>query len=186
MSRNKYIKDYSLTNTVDESGRIRTGAHYIGDYYVFASPAEKVAVRSRVLAAFCAAGWLFWLLALLPSTAVMHLPYFSVPYALCAVPLWLVSDIAVRALRARPPYDHKAADKLSSGLRFRSVVASVVPAAAVIGYAVAAFLQGSGFGIADYFALVSACAVYACGICSLVLRGSFGSVRLEKQPPEAL
>ncbi|MBR1821053.1 MAG: hypothetical protein IJ769_05460, partial [Clostridia bacterium] len=58
MSRNRYVGDYRLVESIDGRGHIKTDYEYIGAAYYFAGGA--VAARRALKRALgcCAAGWL--------------------------------------------------------------------------------------------------------------------------------
>ena len=69
MSRNRYVGDYHLADSLDERGKIRTDVEYVGDRYSFTEGPETVRrakrkerqliVHTVVSLAIFAAGWLF-------------------------------------------------------------------------------------------------------------------------------
>ena len=91
MSRNRYVGDYRIVESIDARGRVKSDYEYIGAPYVYAGDATAVkAARSRV-ALCCAVGWAAWLSALIPISAAMRALYVALPFAFAAIPLALTA-----------------------------------------------------------------------------------------------
>ena len=69
MSRNRYVSDYHLADSLDERGRIRTEVEYVGSLYSFSAPAEKVRQAKKRSLGLCAAGWVAYIGAMIPLSA---------------------------------------------------------------------------------------------------------------------
>ena len=89
MSRNRYVGDYRIVESVDGRGRVRSDYEYIGAPYAYAGDAQAVkAARTRV-ALCCLIGWAAWVAALFPVSAAMRSLYVALPFAFAAIPLAL-------------------------------------------------------------------------------------------------
>ena len=53
MSRNRYIGDYHLADSLDERGRIRTKVEYVGDLYSFVQKPENISSAKRKVLCLC-------------------------------------------------------------------------------------------------------------------------------------
>ena len=179
MSRNKYAGDYRLDRVLDEKGRVRSQTEYIGKHYRFAAPAGEAAAAAKRLIAAALIGWLLMLAILIPPTAVMHLPYFSVPTAFCVLPLFLISETAIRALRAKEPFEHRLADALTSGLKTKTVVFLVLSSLAFAGYLAALILRPTPFGPTDVLCGVCSALLIPCAVFTLVIGKRLAAVALE-------
>ncbi|MBO4452688.1 MAG: hypothetical protein J5793_02015 [Clostridia bacterium] len=183
MSRNKYVKDYRLAHYVDEHGKIRTETYYVGGNYNFTVPDAQVRSSAIRLAVICAVCWLSWIAVLVPQTAVvMHRYYFSVQFVACAVPLWLMSEVAFIALRSKSPVRHREADKLSKGMFLRALFAVIFSSASVVGLIVALALNASEFNPADYFAAGFTVLLCAASVYAFTLRKAFPTEQEKKEP----
>lgn len=168
MSRNKYVKDYRLEPTVDEKGKIRTKAVYVGGEYDYDLDPGTVSRSRRVLVSASVLGWIAFISALIPKTALFRSLYFALPFAFCALPLFLVSETALLDTRNVPPLEHRTADRLSAGLTYRAVLFLLFSAASVVGYAVwmvlnfrSAVPADAAPGVSSALLLVCAAAVFA-------------------------
>ena len=114
MSRNRYVGDYRIVESIDARGRVKSDYEYIGAPYVYAGDATAVkAARSRV-ALCCAVGWAAWLSALIPISAAMRALYVALPFAFAAIPLALTAGTAVSLFREKEPFEHRHADRLEN------------------------------------------------------------------------
>ncbi len=101
MSRNRYVGDYRIVESIDARGRVKSDYEYIGAPYVYAGDATAVkAARSRV-ALCCAVGWAAWLSALIPISSAMRALYVALPFAFAAIPLALTAGTAVSLFREK-------------------------------------------------------------------------------------
>ena len=136
MSRNRYVGDYRLVESIDQRGRIRTDYEYIGADYVFAAGGEAArGILTRALAA-CGMGWLAFLGALTPLSAATRAWWVALPFAFVALPLALMTGAAARALRAKEPLEHRHADQLENRCPACSFFVMLLSAVALIGEAV--------------------------------------------------
>ena len=183
MSRNKYVKDYRLEPTVNEKGKIRTKAVYVGGEYDYDLDRETVRRSGRVLASASVLGWIAFVAALVPKTSVLRSLYFALPFAFCALPLFLVSETALFDARKEPPLEHRTADRLSAGIVFRSVLFLVFSAASVVGYAVSVIRNFRSAVPADIVAGVSSALLLVCAVAVFAVRKKFSThpVGEEKQ-----
>ena len=114
MSRNRYVGDYRIVESIDARGRVRSDYEYIGAPWVYAADGQTVkAARGRVTAC-CAVGWLAWVVALLPLSAAMRALVVALSFAFAALPLALATGIAVSLFREKPPFEHRHADRLEN------------------------------------------------------------------------
>ena len=114
MSRNRYVGDYRLVESIDGRGHIRTDYEYIGAAYTYAEGAAAAARQLRWAMACCAVGWAAFAGAMIPVSAAMRTLYVSLPFAFAALPLGLMTGVLLGALRAREPLEHRHADRLEN------------------------------------------------------------------------
>ena len=107
MSRNRYVGDYRLVESIDGRGRIKTDYEYIGAAYFYAEGADAARRALRRIAIGCAAGWLAFVGALTPVSSAMRTLFTALPFAFAALPLGLMSGVALGALRAKEPLEHR-------------------------------------------------------------------------------
>ncbi len=142
MSRNKYVKDYRLEQTISQKGRIKTGYSYIGLPYFFISDGESVARRKKTASAALVLSWLSFVAALIPRSAATKTAYVIIPFLLSAFALLSLTDTAFTAFPAREPLEHRHADKLGTKLPAASIIGAALTAGSLIAMAVA-FFTGS-------------------------------------------
>lgn len=173
MSRNKYIKDYQLNRYVDEKGKLRTSTYYVGDRFVFSRDESMVKRDSKILLASCAVGWLGFVASLFPVTKLLHLAYFSLPFVLVALPLWLVSEVAVSLLTAKSPYEHKQSDKFTKGLKARSIFLLILASLLLVGWVVALVLDWGDLTPTDIIPSLSTLLIFVSSVVIFLKRNSF-------------
>ncbi|MBQ3479788.1 MAG: hypothetical protein IJH25_16660, partial [Clostridia bacterium] len=115
------------------------------------------------VAACCAAGWLAWVVALLPVSAAMRALVIALAFAFAALPLALATGIAVSLFREQLPFEHRHADRLENRAPACTFFVALLGGVALAGEGVnvlrgAELLPGDGIFAACAAALV-ACAV---------------------------
>ena len=114
MSRNRYVSDYRIVESIDERGRIRSDYEYIGPPYHYAGSAETVRAARRGVTACCIAGWAGYIAALLPLSTATRTPWVSLPFIFAAIPLALLAGLCWRLHREKEPFEHRHADQLEN------------------------------------------------------------------------
>ncbi len=164
MSRNRYVGDYRLVESIDARGRIRTDYEYIGAAYVHAGGADAARrLIGRALGA-CAVGWAAFVGALIPVSRAGKTLYVLLPFAFAALPLGLMTATLIRVLRAGDRLEHRHADQLENRCPACTFFVALLCAAALIGEAVN-LLRGAQMRPGDAVfaacaALLTACAVH--------------------------
>lgn len=163
MSRNRYVGDYRLLESIDGRGRIKTDYEYIGADYGFAEGSQ--AARRALLRALacCGLGWLAFVGALIPVSTAMRTIYVSLPFAFAALPLGLMTATVVRTLRAREPLEHRHADQLENRCPACSFFAMLLSGVALAGELVN-LLRGAAFMAGDIVFCACAAALLGCGV----------------------
>ena len=169
MARNKYVRDYRLVENIDERGRVRTETEYIGDSYFFVRPTDA-AREKKIALALCAAGWIAFVLALTPNSAAMRTVYVALPFAFTALPLGMLTELAISTALAREPLEHYQADKLENSYPPRAMATALLPGIALIGQAVRWILGPGGMGWGDVVFTVCAAVVVCCGALAFTRR----------------
>ena len=141
MLSGKYSKDYTLREALDERGRLRTVADYVGDYYRYVLPRDRRGLPlAAALVALCAASLLVPLLAVDP---VLRAWYVMIPLALAIAPAVLLVQWCVRLLTLGEKLTHQRRDQIDR-LAPWSFLAALLAAASLAGQIVhAATGQGS-------------------------------------------
>lgn len=163
MSRNRYVGDYRIVESIDGRGRVKSDYEYIGAPWVYAGDAATVkAARSRV-ALCCAVGWAAWVAALIPVSSAMRSLFVALAFAFAAIPLALATGTALSLFREKPPFEHRHADRLENRAPACTFFTALLAVAALIGEAVNT-LRGAAMLPGD--AVFSACAVIlaACAV----------------------
>ena len=120
MAKKKYVRDYEISETIDEKGRVRSVPIYVGSYFCFcdAAAAKK---SGRLLAPAAALGWLAYIMALWLPSGAGKLMYVILPFVFAAVPLWYVSSAVAALLRAGDKLKRSEAEKVAGNLPSASV-----------------------------------------------------------------
>ena len=163
MSRNRYVGDYRIVESIDERGRVRSDYEYIGAPWVYAADGQTVKAARMRVAACCAAGWLAWVVALLPVSAAMRALVIALSFAFAALPLALATGIAVSLFREKPPFEHRHADRLENRAPACTFFVALLVGVALIGEAVNA-LRGAQLLPGDGVFAVCAAVLVACAI----------------------
>ncbi len=163
MSRNRYVGDYRIVESIDGRGRVRSDYEYIGAPWVYAEDARVVrAARSRV-AACCAIGWLSWIAALIPLSSAMRALYVALPFAFAAIPLALTAGTAVSLFREREPFERRHADRLENRAPAGTFFMALLSGTALVGEGVNA-LRGAVMLPGDAVFAACAAVIVACAI----------------------
>jgi len=144
MAVNRYAKDYRLVESVDEKGRLRASAEYIGADYYFTSGSAAARTAARRCAIFCALSWTGQLAAFLPQSLAMRRLWSSLPAAFSVLPLWLLSAAVITALRAKEPLQRREAETLSSRVPAAAVFTALLSGAAFFAALFSLLYSGSG------------------------------------------
>ncbi len=133
MSRNRYVGDYRIVESIDGAGRIRTDYEYIGAAYAFASGAKDARRWLMRALAACGVGWLALVGALIPVSRAARTLYAVLPLAFAALPLGLTTAAVARALRAGEKLEHRHADQLENRCPACSFLTVLLSGIALIG-----------------------------------------------------
>ncbi len=133
MARNRYVKDYRLVETVSESGRIKTSYEYIGREYVFAAAPAAVSRDKKIALALCPLLWVLFVGAMVPVSFAARTTYIILPFAFTAIALGVMTDILFSVCLAKPPLEHRIADRINNRFPPAALGAAFLPAAALIG-----------------------------------------------------
>ncbi len=136
MSRNRYIGDYHLADTVDDRGKIRTDVEYTGGLYSFSKETEIVRQTKIKSIVLCAIGWLAYIGAMFPVSTAMKTIYSAIPFVLIAVPLALLTGTAAAVFPLKERFIHKFADRIDNRWPASSAFIAFLSGIALIGEAV--------------------------------------------------
>lgn len=163
MAKKKYVRDYEISETIDEKGRVRSVPVYVGSYFCFcdAAAAKK---SGRLLAPAAALGWLAYIMALWLPSGAGKLMYVILPFVFAAVPLWYVSSAVAALLRAGDKLKRSEAEKVAGNLPSASVFGIILTAAALLAEGITAIAAPEKLNSSDIAFAVGAvilCAVFA-------------------------
>ncbi len=148
MSRNRYIGDYRIVESMDGRGRVRTEYEYIGLPWRFAEDREAVRRGRGILAGCAAGGWVAFAAALAPASTAARTLYAVLPLALAALPLGLLTGLVWRLFRVAEPFEHRHADQIENRgpayTFFIALLGSVAAAGAIV-----ALVRGGAFTPGD-------------------------------------
>ena len=144
MAKKKYVRDYEISETIDEKGRVRSVPIYVGSYFCFcdAAAAKK---SGRLLAPAAALGWLAYIMALWLPSGAGKLMYVILPFVFAAVPLWYVAAL----LRAGDKLKRSEAEKVAGNLPSASVFGIILTAVALIAEGITAIAAPEKLNAAD-------------------------------------
>lgn len=148
MAKKKYVRDYEMSETIDEKGRVRSVPVYVGSYFCFcdAAAAKK---SGRLLAPAAALGWLAYIMALWLPSGAGKLMYVILPFVFAAVPLWYLSAATWTLFRAEEKLKRSEAEKVAGNLPSASVFGIILTAVALIAEGVTAIAAPEKLNAAD-------------------------------------
>lgn len=174
MSRNRYVRDYRLVETVDSRGRIRTDYEYIVETYVFLKSDREVRRAKRRVWLCCALGWIGCIGAMLPESNAMRTLWIALPFVFSILPLALLTGMALQDLRAAQPFEHRWADRLENRYPACTFLLTALAALAFLLGGISALVrQALTKGDIAFLAGAGTLAICAC-VC-FRQRGSFGT-----------
>lgn len=148
MAKKKYVRDYEISETIDEKGRVRSVPIYVGSYFCFCDAAAARKSRPLLLAAVLL-GWIAYVMALWLPSGAGKLMYVILPFVFAAVPLWYVSSAVVALLRAGDKLKRSEAEKVAGNLPSASVFGIILTAVALIAEGVTAIAAPEKLNAAD-------------------------------------
>lgn len=162
MAKNRYAKDYRLTEHFEAGGKIRTTYEYIGEDWRFREEPAVVEKEKKKALLRAAAGWLGFVTAMVPQSGAMHFLLIALPFAFCALPLAAFTDSAFAFRRMKEPLEHRHADRMNSRFPLSAMMTALFSAFALIGEAVNVIL-GKTLAAGDYVLMAGGLAVFAAG-----------------------
>lgn len=167
MLSGKYSKDYTLREELDERGRLRTVADYVGDYYRYVLPRDRRGLPlAAALVALCAVALLVPLLAVAP---VLRVWYVMIPLALAIAPVALLAQWCIRLLTLGEKLTHERRDQIER-LAPWSFLAALLAAVSLAGQIVYA---ATGQGPLHLPTLCATAALLGSGTALFALRRRF-------------
>ena len=163
MARKKYARDYRLSDTLDERGRIRTETEYIGAFYRFSEYAAARTALKRMLL-FSSLGALCFFLSLLPRSTASLTLYVMLPYLFTALPFGLLITSLLRLRSMGERLDHRSADLANERVPGCCFWLMLLPALSLLGELTALTLCRKAFLPGDGLFLAGALGVGICGL----------------------
>ena len=143
MARGKYNRDYRLIEEFQENGRIRMGTEYIGDAWFFTSGAETVKRETKTALVLLILAAAAFVIALIPRTGMMHKLWIALPFAVTAVPLFLMGDLLFSLRGFKEPMERRNADKVNNQFPARALAIAYLSLVSLITETVYLVLYGA-------------------------------------------
>lgn len=178
MARKKYVKDYKLNQTVDERGRLKSEPEYVGSYFVFSESADTVKAQAKKSLAACGIAWAAFAASLFLNTGSMRLFHISLPYAFTAIPLWLLTDVCIKAMKTVGKLQHRESDEMTQKYPAASMWTAVLTIFALLGMVIAVIFKIGSLVKADILFALLASVVCACGAYCFKNKNSFATEEL--------
>lgn len=163
MARKKYARDYRLNESLDERGRIRTEAEYIGVYYRYVSGAETARGALKTLLGFTVLAWALFLCSLLPHSTASLTMYVMLPYLFTALPLGMMTAALLQLHAAGERLDHRTADLAGERVPACSLWMLLLPGLSLLGEGIAQSFGRGPFLPGDAVFLLCAIGTGVCG-----------------------
>ena len=180
MRASRYKNEYKPGHTTDRKGRRRPALLYTGEEWVFVSGREKAKNSGRTVAAFVAAGWVFFLGALAVNSAAMRTIFVSLPFAFSGLALGLLTRCCFDLLWMEEVIQHVHADRLNNGFPAEAFFLMFLAGCSLVGEA-AVLIQGKGMIPGDIIFTVCAALLLLAGKAVFDRRGE---IRLEVKKEE--
>ena len=176
MISDRYAKDYKLQESVDQEGHVSFAYGYEGPAY---RGEQDKRISGRVTL-YAAAGWIFYVAAMLPFSFAMHTLPIALSFVFTAIPLWMLARVAVLLGRVRrhagTVLHRKEADLLTNTYPPSALFTFLLPAICLTGEAVRA-LTGREMVPGDALFCVFAVLLCVTGILSFRLRRQVQQLR---------
>ena len=180
MITGRYTKDYRLSDRLDQKGRVRTSAEYIGEHYRLGD-FGAAARLARLLTVLCAVGWLCFVTSLVPQSHAAHLIYVILPHAFTAIPLYTVSAGVVTVLhKGSSELIHSEADKLTGRFRGASFVGMLMTALILAAFIVTYFVDGVDFVKGDIVFLICEAVMCSAFVTAYANRSKFDTKKVSR------
>ena len=167
MAKGKYVKDYQIVESLNSRGGLRLETEYIGEPYVFVSGLASATKTRNLSLLLCLAGWIAFVVALIPNSAGMRTMYVSLPFAFSALPLGLMSNLLLGSLGVKEPMEHRLADRFDNHFPAQALAMTALPAFSLLGEGIL-WLSGGAMLPGDACFAPCAAALCACGaVCFL-------------------
>ena len=147
MSYRKYMNDYRIEQYVDDKGRTKSMAVYVGGDFILA-PAISVRDK-RLVPAMSVVAWIALLGALFPLTGAEHMFYIMLPFIFSTLPLFLLTGPAFLLAFEKEPMTRERADKIAGRLPRCSILTALLSGAACLGLVITAVLDRSSMLFGD-------------------------------------
>lgn len=164
MAGKKYAKDYRLSDTFDERGRIRTETEYIGAFFRFSAGSETARRTLGRMLVFAWIGVSCFLVSLLPYSTASLTMYVMLPYLFTVLPLGLLLAALLRLRRLGGKLDHRAADQANDRIPACCLWLLILPGVSLLGEGIALTLGRGAFLAGDGLFLSGAIGVILCGL----------------------
>ena len=154
MVSKKYLKDYRLEEQIDSSGRIKTKAIYIGEYYDIV-PDYSISEKRMLFCLSMLAG-LSFIGALIPVSQATRVIYVSLPFIFSALPLFIMISTLVSFIVIKDPMKREQAERISNRLPAGAFISMILSTAAFAGQIITALVSWDSFPAGDaIFAILS-------------------------------
>lgn len=180
MVTRKYLKDYRLEDSLDERGRLRTRAVYVGGDYVFSMP-QRAGKRQRwTILLLNVACWLLFFGALLPSSTASYTLYCVLPFVACVLTLLYESAAVGSLMTAKEPLKREQADRLSGRLPTTALLTLIFSGVALGGCGVIALRAWGTLLWGDAVFAAAAALLAGASAAILYLARGFAAVKREE------
>lgn len=163
MSRNRYVGDYHLADSLDDRGKIRTEVEYVGGRYSFVKDAGTVQKAKKRVFILCAVCWLLYVGGMIPVSTAMRTVYSAVPYVLIAVPLALLTGTILEIYPQKERFIHRYADRMENRYPASAAFIAILSGVALAGQGIN-LIRGLAMTGGDLTAAVCAAGLLTTGI----------------------
>ena len=136
MISKKYLDDYRVEKTIDENGRVRSEAVYIGgDFYI----TPQVTKGNKLLVfGLSILLWIAFVAAMLPVSYTGAVSYIMLPFICNMLPLYFMTNAAFWLLRVKETMRREQADKIEKRLKPGAFFTFVLSGVVFLGIAITA------------------------------------------------
>ena len=154
MISKKPLKYYRLEKKIDQNGRVKTSAVYIGGDFTL-TPTVSLSTK-RLIICLCVLSWLVFLGALSFISRASQVSYVILPFGIASIPLFIMTTTAASLLIAKELLDRYKAETIAKRLPLSALFTAGLSGASFLGLIVFVIKTGNGFPLSDIvFGIIS-------------------------------
>ena len=164
MISKKYLNDYRVEKTIDENGRVKSEAVYIGGDFFITPPVTKG--NKRLVFSLSVFLWVAFIAAMLPVSYTGAVSYIMLPFICNMLPMYFLTNAAFWLFRENGAMKREQAEKIEKRLTPGSFFTLVLSGAAFLGIAITAIFSFGSYVPGDF--IFAALSLAVCAVSTVV------------------